>query len=58
MLLFPIGIALILGTVGYFGYEIILQYFDSGEKSDQELLRQYGGLIYVIAFAMTYFELK
>ncbi|WP_459209346.1 lipopolysaccharide biosynthesis protein [Aquimarina rhabdastrellae] len=57
MLLFPISIALILGTIGYFGYEIILQYFDSGEKSDQELLRQYGGLIYVIAFAMTYFEL-
>ncbi len=57
LFLFPILVSIILGTIGYLGYEFILSYFDSGKVSDQKLISSYGGLIYVIAFSMTYFEI-
>ncbi|MCF4101481.1 oligosaccharide flippase family protein [Gillisia sp. M10.2A] len=48
----PVGVSILLGIIGLFSYDFILQYFDEGN----ELVKPYVWLIFVIAFATTYFE--
>lgn len=52
VLLLPLFIAIVLGTVGFLSYDLILNYF-----SDQnQLVQPYVWLIFVIAVATAYFE--
>ena len=52
MLFLPLGIALILGLIGFLTYDLILSYFSNGN----ELVKPYVWLIFVIAVATAYFE--
>lgn len=52
VLLMPLVIALVLGTLGVVSYQLILDYFSSGN----ELVKEYVGLIYIIAVGSAYFE--
>ena len=52
VLFLPVLVSLILGTIGYFGYSYLLDYFESGN----DLVQPYIWLIYVIALATAYFE--
>lgn len=53
VLLLPLAIGLILGIVGYFSYDLILSYFDG----ENDLVKPYAWLIFVITVSMAYFEL-
>ena len=53
ILLLPLGIAVILGALGYFSYDLLLDYFSDGEG----LVQPYIWLIFVIALATSYFEI-
>jgi O-antigen/teichoic acid export membrane protein len=53
VLLLPLAVGLVLGLIGYFGYSFILSYFNG----ENELVKPYAWLIFVITFAMAYFEL-
>ena len=53
ILLLPLGIALILGTIGYFSYGLLLDYFSDGNA----LVKPYIWMIFVIAMATAYFEI-
>ncbi|MDX1762362.1 MAG: polysaccharide biosynthesis C-terminal domain-containing protein [Christiangramia sp.] len=53
ILLLPLGISLILGTIGYFSYDLLLNYFADGEG----LVQPYIWLIFLIAVATSYFEI-
>lgn len=53
ILLLPLGISFILGTIGYFSYDLLLQYFSEGN----ELVQPYIWLIFAIAVATAYFEI-
>lgn len=48
----PMGISLLLGIIGYFAYDLLLNYFSEGEG----LVQPYIWLIFVIALATSYFE--
>ncbi|MDN3594517.1 lipopolysaccharide biosynthesis protein [Zunongwangia endophytica] len=48
----PLGISLILGLIGHFTYEFLLNYFSDGN----ELVKPYVWLIYLLAVATAYFE--
>ncbi|MDT0690531.1 polysaccharide biosynthesis C-terminal domain-containing protein [Salegentibacter sp. F188] len=52
-LLLPLGVALIIGLLGLFSYDLLLQYFSDGN----ELVQPYIWLIFVIAVATAYFEI-
>ena len=52
MLFLPLGIAIILGLIGFLAYDLILSYFSNGN----ELVKPYVWLIFVIAVATAYFE--
>ncbi|GHA50511.1 hypothetical protein GCM10007103_34060 [Salinimicrobium marinum] len=52
MLFLPLGIALVLGLIGFLTYDLILSYFSNGN----ELVKPYVWLIFVIAVATAYFE--
>ncbi|GAB2768519.1 lipopolysaccharide biosynthesis protein [Salinimicrobium soli] len=53
ILLLPLGIALLLGTLGYFSYGLLLDYFSDGNT----LVKPYIWMIFVIAMATAYFEI-
>lgn len=53
ILFLPLGIALILGLLGYFSYGVILDYFSEGN----ELVQPYIWMIFLIAVATAYFEI-
>ncbi len=53
VLVLPLLVGLVLGLIGYFGYSFILSYFNG----ENELVKPYAWLIFVITFAMAYFEL-
>lgn len=53
ILLLPLGISFIIGTIGYFSYDLLLQYFSEGN----ELVQPYIWLIFAIAVATAYFEI-
>ena len=54
MILFlPLGISAILGGLGFFAYDLILDYFSDGN----ELVQPYVWLIFLIAVATAYFEI-
>ena len=53
ILFLPLGISLILGLIGYFSYDLLLNYFSDGEG----LVKPYIWLIFVIALATSYFEI-
>ena len=53
ILLLPLGIALILGTLGALFYGFILDYFSDGN----ELVKPYVWLIFLVAVATAYFEI-
>ncbi|MGI0107277.1 lipopolysaccharide biosynthesis protein [Salinimicrobium sp. WS361] len=53
ILFLPLGISLILGLIGYFSYDLLLDYFSDGEG----LVKPYIWLIFVIALATSYFEI-
>ena len=52
ILILPIGVSLILGIIGYLSYDLLLDYFGSGN----DLVQPYIWLIFVIALATAYFE--
>ena len=49
----PLAISLILGGIGHFTYEFLLNYFSDGN----ELVKPYVWLIYLLAIATAYFEI-
>ncbi|MFD2518822.1 lipopolysaccharide biosynthesis protein [Salinimicrobium flavum] len=53
ILFMPLGIAAILGLLGYFAYGLLLDYFSDGN----ELVKPYIWMIFVIAVATAYFEI-
>lgn len=53
VLFLPLGIALILGILGFLGYDLLLDYFSEGN----DLVKPYIWLIFVIAVATAYFEI-
>ena len=53
ILFLPLVISLILGLMGYFFYDLLLDYFSDGEG----LVQPYIWLIFVIALATSYFEI-
>lgn len=53
VLLLPLAIGLVLGVIGYLGYDLILSYFDG----ENDLVKPYAWLIFVITVSMAYFEL-
>lgn len=53
VLVLPLLVGLVLGLIGYFGYSFVLSYFNG----ENELVKPYAWLIFVITFAMAYFEL-
>ncbi len=53
ILFLPMGIALILGLLGYFSYGLLLDYFSEGNQ----LVQPYIWMIFVIAVATAYFEI-
>ncbi|MHA6280671.1 lipopolysaccharide biosynthesis protein [Salinimicrobium sp. CAU 1759] len=53
ILLLPLGISLVLGALGYFSYDLLLNYFADGEG----LVQPYIWLIFLIAVATSYFEI-
>lgn len=53
ILLLPLGIALLLGFIGYFSYGLLLDYFSDGNA----LVKPYIWMIFVIAMATAYFEI-
>ncbi len=53
ILLLPLGIAVILGLIGYFSYGLLLDYFSDGNA----LVKPYIWMIFVIAMATAYFEI-
>ena len=53
ILLLPLGISLILGSLGYILYDLLLNYFADGEG----LVQPYIWLIFLIAVATSYFEI-
>ncbi|MGB7785976.1 MAG: oligosaccharide flippase family protein [Salinimicrobium sp.] len=53
ILLLPLGIAVILGLIGYFSYGLLLDYFSDGNT----LVKPYIWMIFVIAMATAYFEI-
>ena len=52
-LILPLAISLILGVIGHFTYEFLLNYFSDGN----ELVKPYVWLIYLLAIATAYFEI-
>ncbi|MFC6859658.1 oligosaccharide flippase family protein [Zunongwangia atlantica] len=52
-LILPLAISLILGVIGHFTYEFLLDYFSDGN----ELVKPYVWLIYLLAIATAYFEI-
>lgn len=53
ILFLPLGIALILGALGFFSYGLLLEYFSEGNA----LVQPYIWMIFVIAVATAYFEI-
>ena len=53
ILFLPLGIALILGLLGYFSYGLLLDYFSEGNQ----LVQPFIWMIFVIAVATAYFEI-
>lgn len=53
ILLMPLGIGLILGVLGFFTYDLLLEYFSEGDG----LVQPYIWMIFVIAMATAYFEI-
>ncbi|SDL20014.1 Membrane protein involved in the export of O-antigen and teichoic acid [Salinimicrobium catena] len=53
ILFLPLGIALILGSIGFFSYDLLLDYFSEGNA----LVQPYIWMIFVIAVATAYFEI-
>ena len=53
ILLLPLGISFVLGLIGYFSYDLLLNYFSEGDG----LVKPYIWLIFVIAMATSYFEI-
>jgi O-antigen/teichoic acid export membrane protein len=53
ILLMPLGIALILGSIGFFSYDLLLDYFSEGNT----LVQPYIWMIFLIAMATAYFEI-
>ena len=53
ILFLPLGLALILGLLGYLSYDFLLDYFSEGNA----LVKPYIWLIFVIALATSYFEI-
>ncbi|HAT70234.1 MAG TPA: sugar isomerase, partial [Flavobacteriaceae bacterium] len=53
VLVLPLLVGLVLGLIGYFGYSFVLSYFNG----ENELIKPYAWLIFIITFAMAYFEL-
>lgn len=53
MLLLPLGVSILMGLVGVFSYQWLLDYFEAGNQ----LVKPYIWLIFVIAFATAYFEI-
>lgn len=53
ILFLPLGIAVILGFVGYLSYGLLLDYFSDGN----ELVQPYIWMIFLIAVATAYFEI-
>ncbi|WP_324718907.1 lipopolysaccharide biosynthesis protein [Salinimicrobium sp. HB62] len=53
ILFLPLVISLILGLMGYFFYDLLLDYFSDGEG----LVQPYIWLIFLIALATSYFEI-
>ncbi|MCP9200669.1 polysaccharide biosynthesis C-terminal domain-containing protein [Gramella sp. GC03-9] len=53
VLLIPLGVALITGSLGLFFYEQLLDYF----KGENSLVQPYIWLIFLIALATSYFEI-
>lgn len=53
ILFLPLGIALVLGLLGYFFYGLLLDYFSEGNA----LVQPYIWMIFVIAVATAYFEI-
>ena len=49
----PLGVSIILGLIGAFGYKYLLDYFEAGNQ----LVQPYIWLIFVIAIATAYFEI-
>lgn len=52
VLLMPLTISLVIGLVGFLGYNYILEYFEDGN----ELVKPYAWLIFVVAVVTAYFE--
>ncbi len=52
ILILPIGVSVVLGIIGFLSYDLLLNYFGSGN----DLVQPYIWLIFVIAFATAYFE--
>lgn len=52
ILILPMGVSVILGIIGYLSYDLLLDYFGSGN----DLVQPYIWLIFVIALATAYFE--
>ena len=53
ILLLPLGIAILLGAIGYFTYGLLMNYFSDGNA----LVQPYIWMIFVIAMATAYFEI-
>jgi O-antigen/teichoic acid export membrane protein len=53
ILFLPLGIALVLGLLGFFAYDLLLDYFSEGNA----LVQPYIWMIFVIAVATAYFEI-
>lgn len=53
ILLMPLGIALVLGLIGYFFYSQLMDYF----SGTNDLVQPYVWMIFVIAVATAYFEI-
>lgn len=53
MLLLPLGVSILMGLIGVFSYQWLLDYFEAGNQ----LVKPYIWLIFVIAFATAYFEI-
>jgi len=52
ILILPLGVSIILGTIGFLSYNYILNYFEAGN----ELVQPYVWLIFIIALGTAYFE--
>lgn len=52
VLILPIAVSVLLGLLGWLGYDLLLDYFEAGN----ELVKPYIWLIFVIAVATAYFE--